>query len=506
MITIQDVLNRPAFSQAFVAAGCGGLTRPVHWVHVGEIPNIGDFLQGHELVLSTGVGLKTHDARSRFIHGLVGADAAGLVLELGQYLGEVPPDMVELADEAGFPIIAFRHPVRFLDLSQEIDSLVISRHHQMLEDLQTLSLRIRRALVNTDGSTRLVQLLHESLDRPVYYRLRDPVVPPINFGDWPKPPAPAADAAISPVTEKQHVRQTVMVFGDPIGDVFVAGSAEPVDERLYLALDSTVAALAQDFIRVESLDRSHRREEAALLEHLLFEETPEPYLCQRFRGRYRLTPGSAYRVLILEPPLPASVNQVRTNLRASLITAELSRSDRIIMVVVGPKPRVQGLLEALNRIPLPSRAGFCAGLSGLYDDPADMHDALSEANDALTVGRLINTPLASYDAMGIWRWIISTPHRHLTRLLIEPEIGRLLERPDAVRLLETLEALLTHIESKQAASEALGIHRQTLYARMKVLSSILGDDFLSSPRRVAVETAVIAHRYLYGNDPFPLTD
>ncbi|PSR20827.1 MAG: PucR family transcriptional regulator [Sulfobacillus acidophilus] len=501
MITVRDVLSRPVFRTAVIAGGLDGLDRPVHWVHVGEIPNLGQYLKGYELVLTTGVGLTSLTARYRFIRGLITAGASGLVIELGQYLPQVPPDLIDLANVEHFPIIAFHNPVRFLELSQDINALLISQHHRILDDLEALSQGIRQAMLNTEGAVRLVQLLFESIARPVLYRPRDPADTPIVFGEWVEQPALPSDVALHPVQEStphHRIRQSVMVFGEPIGDVFVANPGNPIDERVYLALDSTVAALAQDFIRVESLDRLRRREEGALLEHLLFEENPEPYLCQRFRGRYRLTPGYAYRVLAIATTTPLAPQMVRQLLPANMICAVYNQTDQTIFVVIGSAHAIEELPHLLPSPGMTPGEQPLLGISSQYNDPADMHQALSEANDAAAIARYCGRGQVSYDKMGIWRWILFTPHHHLQRLLIEPELGPLLQRRDRARLLETLDALLTHLDSKQAASHMLGIHRQTLYARIRVLEETLGPDFMAPARRTAIEAALMAHRYLTG--------
>lgn len=491
MITVRDVLERPVFRDAMLIAGRNGLHRAVHWVHVGEIPNLSQFLQGHELVLTTGVGLIGVDARTQFIHGLIDANAAGLVVELGQYWSRVPDDVRDIADNASFPIIAFGHAVRFLDLSREIDAMVISQHHRVLDDVEALSLNIRRALLNTDGPSRLVELLYHSIERPVLYRPRDSD-DDVSFGVWDEIPPVPLDIALHPMQGHHYIRQTVMVFGAPFADLYVVHSETSIDERIYLALDRTVAALAQDAIRIASLDRSRRREEAALLSHLLFEENPEPALCRRFRNRHRLTVHAAYRVLVFESTRHGTGEWVRSQLPSGLNWVPFYESDRTIVVVSGNRPVIRNLPDLAER----SRKDFVIGVSGPYDDPSTMHSALLEATEAATVATFLAKPSARYDTLGIWRWILFTPPHHLRRLLITPELGPLLDHPDAPRLLDTLEAIFAHIDSKMAASQALGIHRQTLYTRIRLIAELLGEDFLTSPRRIAFETAVMAHRYL----------
>lgn len=492
MTTVQDVLQRPLFRSAEVLAGHDGLHRIVHWVHVGEIPEIGQYLKGHELVLSTGVGLSTKADRRQFIDGLIVSEAAGLVVELGQYLAHIPEDMLVRANQAHFPVIVFHHPVRFLDLSREIDAWVISQHHQLLEDLASLSLQLRRSLLNTDGPRRLLELLQIHLDRPVYYRLRLSGPDPIGLA-WSAPVPPIdGELAVNPTLLHRTIRQTVMVFGQAVGDVYVDIDGGAISEHLYLALDYTVAALAQDYIRQESLDRTHRREDAALLGHLMFDQPANPTLLPWFFSRYRFNPGMAFQIIATDALSLPNTMTVGHQAHESIMLSDLKRDDGHVLLLVGWPTSLDRVVDSwITRSPCPRM-----GISQYYRDPLTMHQALVEAQEAHLVAKIKQTPLVRYSQMGLWRWIIRTPHETLRHTLVQPELGALLLRDDSEKLIATLEALLAHQHQRKAASDSLGIHRQTLYARLHQLQEVLGHNFLESPRTLALGSALMAHQYL----------
>lgn len=499
MIRIVDVLKRPMFQAAHIVAGTDGLDRPVAWIHVGEIPNLGDFLRGEELVLATGVVLTDHRIRIQYLQGIIQAHASGLVLELGGYLQTVPDDMIAMANQCHFPIIAFSGTVRFLEISQDINTLLISQHHRILDELEDLSLKIRQALLNTEGAEKLLNLLSECTHRPTAYYPRD-ASDAIIVGSWAVEASLTLEPALHPEpwgSPPCALRQTVMVFGRPVGDLFVSFTEESVDERLYLALDRTTAALAQDYIRAESLDRTRRREEAALLEGLLFEESPDHYRCQRFRTRYHLSHDRGFRVGIIK------ARDAGTNPRVALAQlfhptltmVEYGQSDELIVVLVGSMRLLTSLSTMLKDQASHPRQ-LVMGFSFPYQEPVDMRQALAEAHDALLVAQYQGLAWAGYDTIGIWRWILYTPRAQLQHLLIDPELTKVITHPDAPRLLDTLEALVVHCDSRQSASQVLGIHRQTLYARIRSLTELIGPDFLEPPRRLALQSAITAFRYL----------
>lgn len=78
-------LERIAAGDPEVVAGAGHLDRPVRWVHVAEVADVGVMLSGGEMVLTTGVLLAGNaHARTEYIESLHRAEAAAVVLGLGR--------------------------------------------------------------------------------------------------------------------------------------------------------------------------------------------------------------------------------------------------------------------------------------------------------------------------------------------------------------------------------------------------------------------------------------
>ncbi len=72
-------------------AGSGGMDNTVRWVHMVEDSEVPDFLNGNELVFTTGIGHYGTDWLPAFVKSLKEHNAAGVVLNLGPYIDTVPP-------------------------------------------------------------------------------------------------------------------------------------------------------------------------------------------------------------------------------------------------------------------------------------------------------------------------------------------------------------------------------------------------------------------------------
>jgi sugar diacid utilization regulator len=138
-LMVSDVLSRKHFDQAIILAGEEGLNRIVKWVHVVEVTNIGNLLNGDELILSTGVAWKEDEGLFiSILNQLVENQAAGLCIEMGTYLAEIPSEVIVIANKNKFPIIIFQKEVPFVEITQDIHTFIINNQHRKISDLREL--------------------------------------------------------------------------------------------------------------------------------------------------------------------------------------------------------------------------------------------------------------------------------------------------------------------------------------------------------------------------------
>ena len=127
--TVREVLALAPIADGIpeVVAGLDALDALVRWVHVSESAGVARLLQGGELLLSTGSAWPSDPALLRaLVAELVGADVSGLIVELGTHFAEVPPAVVEAAEELGLAVIALNREVRFVTITEAVHGRIIS--------------------------------------------------------------------------------------------------------------------------------------------------------------------------------------------------------------------------------------------------------------------------------------------------------------------------------------------------------------------------------------------
>jgi purine catabolism regulator len=115
------------------------------------------FLSGGEVLVSTGLELAraTPEAREAYLRALVDAGAQALVLELVQWLREVPDEMLRTARLMDFPLIVFREEVRFAELTKGAHESILKPH--VPADAEQWLDGLLDALVETGRSARFLE-------------------------------------------------------------------------------------------------------------------------------------------------------------------------------------------------------------------------------------------------------------------------------------------------------------------------------------------------------------
>lgn len=138
-----------------------GMDRPVRWVHVGDVADLTDFLQGDELVLTTGAALRADPGR--YLGTLAAAGGLGAVVEVGEG-PPLPATARVVADRLGLVLVTLRRVIRFIDVTERVHRSIISEQYEQVAFARTtheiftdLSLRRGSVADIVDAAGRLLE-------------------------------------------------------------------------------------------------------------------------------------------------------------------------------------------------------------------------------------------------------------------------------------------------------------------------------------------------------------
>jgi PucR family transcriptional regulator, purine catabolism regulatory protein len=117
VLSVADIVAIDAL-QVTLRGGHSGSDRPVRWVHISELEDPTPWLRGGELLLTTGLPLRS--GPSAYVERLAAAGLTGLGLGLGFGYGEAPAKAVAAADRLGFPLFEIPYEVPFIAITEAV--------------------------------------------------------------------------------------------------------------------------------------------------------------------------------------------------------------------------------------------------------------------------------------------------------------------------------------------------------------------------------------------------
>ncbi|WP_040208897.1 PucR family transcriptional regulator [Neobacillus jeddahensis] len=525
-LTVADIFIRKHFEQALVIAGNEGIQRVVKWVHVVEVTSIRNLLNGNELILSTGVAWRDNTKLFvSMVREFIENDAAGLCLEMGTYMSEVPAEVITLANEYDFPIIIFQKEVPFVEITQDIHSVIINQQYQKISDLENYSQRLNKRLLTIEAYEDILQFIFSALDVQIIFRLKNQdyvFVPEISGGDQ--------DIILQQMEGAKtqsydHLAiSPIFLFGQEYAELAIHSKEIPISEYDLLILDRTATALAQHLLRELFVEEKKRVEEFEWLHGWLDgEHSPEEIQEYLIENGIKATTNEAVVLIAKNIPLQEKLSQDGTYLKLvfrsvfeqnGFVVFFVEKRNEITFILLNNrtkknlKDRIKksiGSIQDSEFIRKQSSAKLIIAAGKFIHSASDVHKSYQTAKETLRIQQKMTNKQVYYfyEDLHLYR-LISQMSKHTDLQALSSEYLQPVIQYDQKyngKLLETLKVYLECNGSKQETSNKLFIVRQTLYHRLQKLENLLGDDFMEHEKRIAIEFMLLVHDYLSASLP-----
>ncbi|GLY16366.1 CdaR family transcriptional regulator [Kineosporia sp. NBRC 101677] len=527
-LTLADVLNLPVVRQGapVVLAGEVNLHAAVRWVHATELVDIAPLLRAGDLVLTTGVGLPADGDRAGlqgFIDSLAEAGCAGLMVEYGRRWqeGTLPPVLVGACDEAGLPLVAFTHEVRFAAVIQTVGETVVDQQLAQLREAERvhetfteLSFEQAEAQQVLEAVRRLAGapvVLENDQHRPLDF-LPGPVVVPDFLDGWRARSARVSVSGRTSWDEANGWLVTRLGSREQTWGRLIIGSEQPPSQRLIAVAERAAASLALHRLRDRDQENASRRRHHELLLALTSQPVDDDLVRRCELAGFPIARRQFAGVVLR----PAALGGGRDNLdeviaavvaaahavKVPALVAQVDREVRLLLSI----PASAQADPLVDRLAARLRQAMVAGAGRAVMVPEAIDRTMAEARHvADSVPPVAPGGGPSGQAVTVHR--LPDVHLHgLLTLLGEDERVRLfvdrelepLRRHDSspagkqIQLLPVLRALLEHPASKSEAAAGLHLSRAAFYDRLSKLERVLGVDLDNPSIRVSLHVALIA--------------
>ncbi|MEO3788579.1 PucR family transcriptional regulator [Nonomuraea sp. B10E15] len=137
-------------------SGAGALDVPVRWVAVSELADPTPYLEGGELLLTT--GMRMAGDLSGYVARLVARGVAGLGFGVGVSHEEVPAALIAAAEEHGLPLLEVPRETPFIAVGKAVSELLAAEQYEEITRAFDAQGRLTRAALQPEG-------MHAVIDR-----------------------------------------------------------------------------------------------------------------------------------------------------------------------------------------------------------------------------------------------------------------------------------------------------------------------------------------------------
>jgi PucR family transcriptional regulator, purine catabolism regulatory protein len=484
MLTVRDIADLPGLGLE-LAAGSAGSDNPIRWVHVSELPDPTPWLEGGELLITTGLGVGELSRPQReYVRRLAEHGLAGLAFGVGFGWAEPPAALADEAEQVGFPLITVPYDVPFIALTKAISAQLANAQLARVERALEVHERLAHAVLEGRGAPALLAIVGEHVGCSLAL----------------------VDEAGRVVGERQaarldscdHVLALSVVADGETWSLRAGKPREELSEYDRLVLHHGQTALAFELSRRHAVSAAELRLAGDLLEDLEHDRLDEREIGRRIAA-FGLDPRAQYAAL-LAVGSGREDEDVRTAIARELDSRSVrhlsaSRRDRAAFLVASDQ---EDEALALARELVEAAPGIRVGV-GRPASGTGLGRSLLEARAALDA---VTGSVASYQDLGSLELLLSLPSAALEAFVarvLGPAAGN-------VWRLESLAALLDSGCRWSEAADRLGVHRHTLRYRMEQLRKQTGRHPDDPEQRMELWLAVKAKQALGAREGDLLVD
>ena len=472
MLSVSDIAAFPGLGLT-VASGAAGLDREVTWLHVSELSDPTEWLEGGEFLLTTGIGLgRTPTAQRKYVERLADHGLAGLGFGVGFGFPKVPRGIVQAADRLGFPVLSVPYEVPFVAITKTAFTRLASKRLEQLTAALEIHERLTAAILERRGLLRLLAIVGGHLECSLALVDEQGRV--------------LAESHSGPHHSFEGALEVPVLLGEERVTLRASRNGQSFDDYDRLVLQHGQTALAFELSLRHAVSEAELRLAGDLLDDLENRRLDERETAHRFAA-FGLRPEGRYAALVAVPLNGLSGERLRREVveeleRHSVRHLSTAQPDRAAFLVEAEDElRVLELAhDVLTRQPH-ARIGIGRPALGTA-----LSQSLLEAKTALNVK---GDGVASYRDLGSLELLLGLPDEALHAYVA----GTLGPAADNGPLLDSLRSLLDAGCRWSEAADRLGVHRHTLRYRMDRLREVTGRHPDDPEQRMELWLALKAH-------------
>ncbi|MGH2841267.1 MAG: PucR family transcriptional regulator ligand-binding domain-containing protein, partial [Solirubrobacteraceae bacterium] len=160
MLTVQRLIADLGLE---LVSGADAARARVRWVHSTELLDPTPFLQGGEVLLTTGIQLDTPARQRAFVGRLVDHGIAGLGFGTGLTHADVPPALVSAARRGALPVFEVPYELPFIAITERASQHLVSEQYEVLRRSTETQGRLERLVLEERGLDAVMRVVADEI-------------------------------------------------------------------------------------------------------------------------------------------------------------------------------------------------------------------------------------------------------------------------------------------------------------------------------------------------------
>jgi DNA-binding PucR family transcriptional regulator len=506
-VTVGDIVSIPRMPLRLVA-GESETARPIRWVHVSELEDPTPWLKGGELLLTTGMGIRTTAPEQRaYVKRLADAGLAGLGFGLGFTYDAIPKPLLTAAKQLAFPLLEVPYPVPFIAITEAVFTRTVAEQVETLQRAVDAEHALTRAVMEGAGLEGIARSLARVTGGwAVVLDLHGLPLAASSTSAGPRAERAWADVrgsrpegtnfSLTLVDRNHHVWVQPVGAGERVEAFLVVGKPEQPSQLDRIVAGHALSLFAIELAKSRAIAEAERRMQGDFFDELAGGELSAPEAARGLE-RFGFARDASVVVLALSGSDPGAL--------AFAVTDRCARAGGGFLVSV----RGDGVVLLLPGDPAVDAAELGKALSALLGHEVrvgtgstvgrlEVGRSLREATYALRVCVLEGWSQAGFEHLGTYRLLLSMTEPDALRAFADAMLAPLdaYDGAHGGELIPSLQAYLQANARWEAAASQLSVHRHTLRYRIHRVEELTGRDLGSSFDRMEFWLALRARDLL----------
>ena len=524
MITVQDILEIPDLNLRLLA-GAKSTSNPVRWVHITEVPDPTKWLKGGELLLTTGYGyVGPEEQQVASLQRLIDHNISGLGFGTGFSFDKVPPALVKVAEEYGFPLFEVPYHVPFIAITEAVASKIVNEQYSLLQRSLAVHEKLTKIVLEEKGLEAILSTLsalvgcsavlfdfHGVVLCEAAYRrhLGGELIADLwrQIGDR---RANRQNFALSVDGVGSGVQVYPVVASHRIG-AFLAVVKDSGDFSEYdrIILHNVVTVTALELVKKKAVAETEKRLAGDFFDELIASDLYEEEIARRL-AFFGLDPQAPHLIVLVDvdggdgegeganvvaPDIKERLHWAVDEFmaRRDVLFISASHADSVVILLQPGKLDTKAVLALAAELQesilqLLPEITASVGIGRPHRQLIDLRQSYYEASYAIKIRKLKGEPgvIASFDDLGSYGLLLGLQDTLSLEVFYDSVLGKLQEY-DEQNTSDLVKSLACFLEANGHwgdAAEKLYVHRHTLRYRMKRVEEITGRDLDQSQDRM----------------------